>query len=1494
MRQFIALGALLLAASASAAIPSSEREALVSLYQATNGDAWTHRDNWLGAPGTECTWYGVSCSENDTVVSGLELYQNNLTGTIPSSIGSFSKLQYLHLWQNSLHGPIPPQIGQLSELVHFFAANNTLSGELPPQLGDLQKLESLSLAGNELTGALPPSLGGASAMKEMYLDYNRFTGAIPVELSALSNLTLLELSVNQLTGTIPPAIGSLAKLEHFGVVDNDLEGGIPSELGQATALISLRLAYNHLTGEIPAALGQLHALEQLHLNNNELTGTVPSSFDGLGALIELDLTTNHLSGPLPPVLFMLPSLLQLKVGDNDFTGTIPAAIASLTRLEVLSLYSNELEGPIPLALTTLPAMRSIELQNNNLSGAIPAAIAQLTNLTWIDLAQNELTGELPRELGSMANLEFLSLYENDLSGPLPGELGQLAKLRTLYVGGNRLSGNVPEGLRNLHGLERFSVNGNLLSGSIPSWIGELTALSEMILGNNRFTGTIPASVSLLENLAYFDVGENFLVGPLPDFTRMTSLVYLRAQGNQLSGPLPASIGALVNMDFLQLNDNQLSGPLPREIGQMRKVSFLALGNNNFEGPIPAEIGQLTTAYNISLYSNRFTGTIPREIGNLTGLQYLDLSFNALRGPIPPEIMAMTGLLDEQSDFFYNALFSSDPAVKAFMDRKQYSDESYESLQTVTPANARVVSTTDRSATLDWTPIAYRYHDGGYQVVASKSPGGPPAAVATTAGKDIASITVRNLEPSTQYFFTVSAVTHPHWGQKNLIVSDPTAPLQAATSQRVLAPAEVVLTDTANGMVQIDGVEVGEDSFTLTNYGDVATTMTLERGGDFFTFAPQSFTLAAGATQVVRLTSLPQPAGTYYGHVAFRGEGEPEEPIAYVVLLSTTRPAGTVVAEPIAGQIEFAGDAGTDSVGVAQFRNSGTARLTGVVISDQPWVEVTPEPITIEPGSVGSVNFKIVRAKRPAGAEGALTASLSLVYVNGAPDSSRYGALATSSPVSVSKVTIVDVTKPQVATGSLPPLSPGEIPFFIPGVTSGGTLRSDLSIVNATGSRSIDDLKLYFTRQSQTTVASLQPLGFTQSVNLVNVVGNIYAADGGGTLQVRSTASGSIGVGAKATVVTGAGTYSGAIPVFRGDRSIAQGTAYLAGVVAGGDLFVQETAGATGTVRIEFLDAAGNPVGTTRNDPIAAYGLLELAGVVPANAATAAIAPSGGSAISAYARQRVASGDTWSVVDWSLFYRYERTTPVRVPFAEGSETTSSNPRRRSVRHGTSSNGIAASNAEANASPRRTTDLVLFNPGATEVRATLVATETSGRTSESVVTVGPRATVRIADAAVRAGTAVANIVVNPGRGELVVTARTHDASGGSAIPVLDANAGLRIGQAQVFPALEDSAQVRTGYGFVETSGAPASVRARVVFDTSSNLVTASTERTFAIPARGQLYLAELLRSFAGADRDTLFGDEHGLVLELEVVSGAGSIVPFVVTTDLGTGDPSVLVQ
>ena len=73
--------------------------ALVSFYNSTNGDGWSNNDNWLSAAPID-SWHGVII-ENNRVVS-LELSDNNLTGTIPSSINALSALQFLNVSDNEI------------------------------------------------------------------------------------------------------------------------------------------------------------------------------------------------------------------------------------------------------------------------------------------------------------------------------------------------------------------------------------------------------------------------------------------------------------------------------------------------------------------------------------------------------------------------------------------------------------------------------------------------------------------------------------------------------------------------------------------------------------------------------------------------------------------------------------------------------------------------------------------------------------------------------------------------------------------------------------------------------------------------------------------------------------------------------------------------------------------------------------------------------------------------------------------------------------------------------------------------------------------------------------------------------------------------------------------------------------------------------------------------------------------------------------------------
>ena len=170
-----------LAGVSYAQVPQIERDALVALYNSTDGANWTDNTGWLGEAGTECSWFGVRCyADSGKSVSNLSFWKNGLNGTIPSELGNLSNLTSLNLGNNSLSGTIPSELGNLKNLTLFNLGGNSLSGSIPAELGNLVYLTNFNVRDNNLSGEIPNELGGIKNLT--YLDLwgeNSFTGSIP-------------------------------------------------------------------------------------------------------------------------------------------------------------------------------------------------------------------------------------------------------------------------------------------------------------------------------------------------------------------------------------------------------------------------------------------------------------------------------------------------------------------------------------------------------------------------------------------------------------------------------------------------------------------------------------------------------------------------------------------------------------------------------------------------------------------------------------------------------------------------------------------------------------------------------------------------------------------------------------------------------------------------------------------------------------------------------------------------------------------------------------------------------------------------------------------------------------------------------------------------------------------------------------------------------------------------------------------------------------------
>lgn len=109
-----------------------DRQALIDLYNATDGDNWTKNTNWCSDKPLD-EWHGVSTMESGRVLM-LRLDHNNLKGHLPASIGNLTALEYFDISWNNLQGEFPETLSVLMGQItvgNFHVQTNGFSGKLP-------------------------------------------------------------------------------------------------------------------------------------------------------------------------------------------------------------------------------------------------------------------------------------------------------------------------------------------------------------------------------------------------------------------------------------------------------------------------------------------------------------------------------------------------------------------------------------------------------------------------------------------------------------------------------------------------------------------------------------------------------------------------------------------------------------------------------------------------------------------------------------------------------------------------------------------------------------------------------------------------------------------------------------------------------------------------------------------------------------------------------------------------------------------------------------------------------------------------------------------------------------------------------------------------------------------------------------------------------------------------------------------------------------------
>ncbi|CAB9507761.1 Leucine Rich Repeat [Seminavis robusta] len=129
-----------------------------------------------------------------TKLTSLEIGENRLTSSIPKEVGFLSSLRWFGLKQNKLTGELPP-FANLREVQQLHWESNQLSGSIPTSIGNMTNLKKLFLNDNKLSGSIPSEVGKLARNEGIRLDDNDMIGEVPSEVCALHETGSLKFSI---------------------------------------------------------------------------------------------------------------------------------------------------------------------------------------------------------------------------------------------------------------------------------------------------------------------------------------------------------------------------------------------------------------------------------------------------------------------------------------------------------------------------------------------------------------------------------------------------------------------------------------------------------------------------------------------------------------------------------------------------------------------------------------------------------------------------------------------------------------------------------------------------------------------------------------------------------------------------------------------------------------------------------------------------------------------------------------------------------------------------------------------------------------------------------------------------------------------------------------------------------------------------------------------------------------------------------------------------
>jgi len=214
------------------------------------------------------------------------------------------------------------------------------------------------------------------------------------------------------------------------------------------------------------------------------------------------------------------------------------------------------------------------------------------------------------------------------------------RVASLNLSGRQLQASgLDPALFRLTWLKHLDLSGNDFSVSQLPTAGfeQLTQLTHLDLSDTNFVGPVPASIGRLKSLIFLDLSTSFYAYDFDDENRLT--YYTSDNLWQLWVPnMETLLADLTNLEVIRLGMVNLSGNGAQWCDYLArfspKLKVISLPYCLLPGPICRSLSALTSLTVIELHYNHLSGPVPEFLAGLSNLTVLQLSTNKFQGYFP--------------------------------------------------------------------------------------------------------------------------------------------------------------------------------------------------------------------------------------------------------------------------------------------------------------------------------------------------------------------------------------------------------------------------------------------------------------------------------------------------------------------------------------------------------------------------------------------------------------------------------------------------------------------------------------------------------------------------------------------------------------------------------------------------------------------------------------------------------------------------------------------